>query len=372
MKKNIAWTSILLISCAVWFALTVPLTAAGGDSRVQSAGLYSGKAAAAPAQASDSGSGTAGEQTQSSDSRSKAAVTGPAPASTPKAAPVKEASLEDKVNEWIHALAKEKGFEAWSSAQWDKYPLGPGTHEWLILLHGKNNQQDVGYLVVGATEQGGYQLIEYGTGSNPLFSLNTLYHSMVQLELIPKHLSYAIFIGDQLRSFNPERLYIVPLQAAWRLTKDGKTWYIDAKTGRKLPDLSGVFSAGTTSSKAATGAKPGNQPVPRILQRLEKEPFDPFENTGWVHGKPLPSESFDEIRKLLLLENRRITYSGKWFGGKAVYPLAVTGYHVWDTEGPFVRLDHDGGPRFVRFAEAGLLGHYYPYLYNRETAINLL
>lgn len=368
MKKKIAWTSILLLSCAAWFALSVPLTAAGGNRRVQTSALSPGRgphqtdgtAAAGPAQTSDTISVTAGRQTQSSDSSTNPAAPKAAPTTAPNAAPAKEASLDEQVNGWIQAMAKEKGFEGWSSAQWEKYPLGPGTHEWLILLRSKSGQQDVGYLVVGATEQGGYQLIEYGTGSNPLYSLNTLYHSLVQLGLIPKHTSYEAFVQEHLRRFKPERLYIVPLQAAWRLTKDGTTWYIDAKTGRKLPDLSGAFPTGTAPAPTASGSQVSSQHPARITERLEKEAFDPFEKTGWVHGKPLHSEAFEDIKQTLSQPNRRITYSGKWFGGKAVYPLAVTGYHVWHTEGPFVRLDHDGGVRYVRFDLARSLGHFYP------------
>ena len=116
-------------------------------------------------------------------------------------------------------------------AKWNSYPLGPGTHGWVILF--SDQGREVGYMIVQATESGEFRLMEYGTGSSPLFSLTTLYRSLVQQELIPSTTLFEDFVQNETIPF--DRLYTSTLTSVWKVTLDDKTYYLDAKSGELLP-----------------------------------------------------------------------------------------------------------------------------------------
>jgi len=316
------------------------------SSRVTALGLSvqaSAEPKPAPAPGSGSGSGSSPDPTpgQGSDSGTTE----------------DQEDINVSVRGWVAALAKEKGFEGWADSRWDIYPLGPGTHSWVVILRSK--QQEVGYLVVAASENGGYKLLEYGTGTNPLFSMETLYRSSVQLGLIPDSSSYEAFVRG-LASDSPrvKRLYAPPLQAAWEITMKEGRLFLDAKTGEELPDL--VDWADGLPALPLAGKEPASPAVNRQVAAAEQwESFDPFEKAVWVKGKPLRSEDFPEWLLTAGKSGSKLTYSAKWFGGKVLYPLAVTGYHSWKGGSSFISLEQEGS-RFIPYDTATQFGGYYP------------
>lgn len=285
----------------------------------------------------------------------------PAPdagASSAKAAEQKavsrDAALEDQIRQWIGSLSKEKGFEAWSQAAWDVYPLGPGTHSWVVLL--RSSGQELGYLVISSTEDGSYKLMEYGTGITPLFSMETLFHSLVQRELIDPSMKLTTFLREP--PLPMKRWYIPPLQAVWQVDTAEGSRYFDAKTGEELPDVGGWLEQHADAS-LLPGDSGTSIPSGRVDASAEWEPHDPFLRPSWLKGKPMASPAFAELQEKLNEEAAQVTYSGKWYDGIALYPLAVSGFHLWSGGKPYVRLEHNG-PRYAAYEDTLPLGGYYP------------
>lgn len=256
-----------------------------------------------------------------------------------------EATLAATINTWRATLAREEGFENWQKAAWNSYPLGPGTHGWVVIL--TNDGQDVGYMIVHATENGSFRLTEYGTGHNPLFSLTTLYRSLVQQELIPY--SYSDFVQNQ--TIIQDRLYMDALTAVWKITLDDQTYYLDAKSAELLPlqedptpNLKDDLPKGTElSSKAQTVLFPA---------------FDPYDRLQWVQGQPLSVTKLSELQDALNLQNQ-LTYVTELYNGQVTMPLAILGYQQWSSGDTYLTLDHVG-PRYVILQAALQLGHIYP------------
>ncbi|WP_248925036.1 hypothetical protein [Paenibacillus hamazuiensis] len=253
----------------------------------------------------------------------------PAPSAPEKLADA--TTLEEAVAQWKQSLAKQKGFESWQKATWTSSTLGPGMHGWIVIL--KQGGSEVGYMVVHAASDGTLRLGEYGTGKYPLFSLNTLYKSLVQHELID--MSFSKFAES--KELHGEKLYYNPLQAVWKVKLKSKTHLIDAKTGELLPVREAVLPS------EASSAENGNTKTASshtIVERLDLPAFDPYEKLPWVKGKPLEIRSFAELKERIA-EKQKITYVGFLYGYEVTVPLAVTGYHAWSKDG-YVLLDQDG------------------------------
>ncbi|SEB74344.1 hypothetical protein [Paenibacillus sp. GP183] len=245
--------------------------------------------------------------------------------------------LDDTVNRWKLALAKEHGFESWEKATWSSYTLGPGNHGWAVIL--VNEGKEIGYMIIHAAENGELRLTEYGTGSSPLFSLTTLYRSLIQLGLIPE-------------STKADRLYLGPLQGVWTLTADQKTYVLDAKTGETLPfdNLSVMDNV--------TIPLPSNTTFSGKLEEKLLPSFDPYERLPWVQGNPVAISGLDELR-ITLQNNPKLTYVSEPYAGKVTYALAVLGYRKWEKDDPYLILDHEG-PCYLPLLSALSRGKLYP------------
>lgn len=266
--------------------------------------------------------------------------------STGEAAP---SGMTPVIRSWVDALAGEPGFESWAAASWTVYPLGPGTHSWVVLL--QTDAKEVGYLVLTA-DGDDYRLQEYGPGEYPLFSMNTLHRSLAQRGLL----------SDSYPSMTISRIYAAPMQGVWRI--DGtapEPLYLDAKTGEELPALdSWIYEqqAGAGQASSAYNITVAEQPG-TLVGTLIKMSFDPLLKPVWLKGSPLPELDYPAWKAgSISLEETPVTYLGKWFGGKALYPLAATGFHEWSHAGPFLRLEQDGA-RYVPYAAAVKLGRFF-------------
>ncbi|UUZ79900.1 hypothetical protein LJK88_33460 [Paenibacillus sp. P26] len=186
----------------------------------------------------------------------------------------------------IGRLSAQQGFEDWKDATWTSYALGPGTHGWVILL--SRNDREIGYLVVHSAGKDTYALSEYGKGEFPLFSMQTLYRSLVRLELIEY-------------SYHAERLYYGPLRPLWHITVDGadREWYLDAKTGEELPFSNGDKSPKTLPDTDSTEAFTKTDYRHKIIESGQTEPFDPYARLPWVQGKPAARPAFDDLKQRL-------------------------------------------------------------------------
>jgi hypothetical protein len=222
--------------------------------------------------------------------------------------------LDDSVNRWKQALASEPDFDQWKQASWSSYTLGPGTHGWVVIL--ETDGKEIGYMIIHAAESGELRLTEYGTGTSPLFSLTTLYHSLLQLELIPDTISFDDF--KHVKNVEWERWYFGSLQGLWKVTTDHITYVLDAKTGEALP-----------------------------LKTLP----DPSDES-------LAHEGLEAL-KGALKKNPKLTYVTERYKGKVTCAMAVRGYRKWGQDDPYLIVDQNGA-RYIPLNSAMTYGHIYP------------
>jgi hypothetical protein len=255
--------------------------------------------------------------------------------------------LDDTVNTWKQTLAKEKGFEAWSNAAWNSYTLGPGNHGWVIIL--QNAGQEIGYMIIHAAENGDLRLTEYGSGSSPLFSLTTLYQSLMQLELISDSTSFEEFIKQNPLAHN--RWYTDAFHAVWKITLNQMTYVLDAKTGEALPvDDSSFNSIGRTPLPDSTS-------LTGTVDESLVPTFDPYDRLPWVEGTPLPVTGLEEL-KSVMQKHAQLTYAADLYEGKVTYALAVRGFRQWGKDDPYLILDQKG-PRYLLLSFAVDQGKFY-------------
>lgn len=269
--------------------------------------------------------------------------------------------LNQQIKTWIAELAKQKPFTVWQSAQYDIYPLGPGTHGWLVLI--TLNNEEIGYLIVSAAPDNQLTLSEYGIGSNPLYSINTLYPSMVQQGIIPSSMKRSQLF--QSKSLTLSRLYAHPLLAVWKITVKGKdTFYLDAKTGEGLQIDDKMWQTQLKAMKALTNEKKESGFfLPTLTQTLPKEalqrlrPFDPYERFGWLTRDPLPIQTAEDLTRMLD-HKKKITFVSNWYGDTFLIPLPMIGYQQWETGETYIWTD-EFGSRWIPFQALKLYGKFY-------------
>lgn len=186
-------------------------------------------------------------------------------------------SVQDFARLTISKLSADPPFTSWKNAGTEYYPLGPGTHSWLVNV--MDGEQRIGYLIITAKDQGGYMLSEYGAGSYGLpYSLQDLRQFLAQQELIPSNLSGQLELTA---------LY-APLLPLWKLTIDNKTLYINASVLQVLPwsiskaeDMLHVKSA---AAGAISSLEPGLAPLPAYQTGGQD---DPYADLLWLTAPPL-------------------------------------------------------------------------------------
>lgn len=297
--------------------------------------------------------GTAGQQTAGDR---VAPLSSAAPSATPNAAvepPQSAASpapsggseqsgadfnqtLNNQIKGWLNALAEQKEFSRFKHAVYGIEPLGPGTHAWLVTV--REGQTDVGYLVVTYGPEGKLALGEYGAGSYPLFSLNTLRESLAQRELLASIPDYAT---------TAVKYYLGPLESFWSLTITEEPYYFDAKTGEPLPNLSDLVASLPVSPPSGENLLPQlaspatTEAANRISLALTVPAFDPMDNAGWLAAPPLPLDRFATFTAQLQ-QPEPLTYVAWLYNKLALFPLAVTGAQEWSDGSAFFAVDQEG------------------------------
>ncbi|WP_230193314.1 hypothetical protein [Paenibacillus sp. CECT 9249] len=264
------------------------------------------------------------------------------------------ATLNQRISDWIGRLAEHEEFAAWKQAEYQVYPLGPGMHGWLVLL--TKGAEDVGYLVVSATETGEPILSEYGTGSQSLFSMNTLYSSLVQHELIPSSVLPEQF--EQWDRISIDRYYIHPMLAVWKVGISGEpNRYVDAKTGQILTIGDDEWRAQLSKfQNDPTAGIAGSvwQPQPSVSAA---EAFDPYYRIVWITHEPLDVSNPKQLLDWFA-DNVKMTYVSEWYDEAYLVPVALTGYQIWDGITTYVGFDQEGN-RYVPFETLSRYGSFY-------------
>jgi len=251
-----------------------------------------------------------------------------------------EVSLEAQVDIWIAELAKDEAFSAWKHATWRKAPLGPGQHGWVVFV--QQGGKTIGYMVVGAKPEGGYELLEYGEGEFPLFS-----SAVLEQALTSDGLEGVAFTSKAA----VERLYFDPMHAVWQVSEAGVVRYADAATGAWLP----IGAEEVSRLKVSTSTK---ESLSGKRLHIMKEPGDPYMNLDWFEASDASIRGWNDFAAWFAAKGEgEAIYAGSAFAGAVSTPVGVAGYHWWPVAdgieaadaplGGFVALDQEGLTRYA-------------------------
>ncbi|WP_434751806.1 hypothetical protein [Paenibacillus amylolyticus] len=215
----------------------------------------------------------------------------------------------------------------WLTAQLEYYPLGPGTHGWLVYA----NVQDkpIGYMIISITAQGKLSLSEYGQGEDVLYNSELLGQALERQQLNLNTLQTA---GGELT-----RRYAAPLLAYWKVERvSSPALYIDASNGDLLPNnvLERLEkSPGTQSSDSAEVQELQFIPAATtwITNPVRLRPaFDPSLQLTWLTSEPIQLSQVkqriqnSQLGALVFSAGERNLF----YGG----PLPVSAYQLWHTQ----------------------------------------
>lgn len=253
-----------------------------------------------------------------------------------------EKPLQKQAQRWVNELAGQPQFAQWKLGKLHISPLGPGTHSWLVLI--KQQDQILGYMIIHASEEGGYQLGEYGTGEYPLFDNQLLQLSLLQLELVQP------VSGTEL-------LYIHPFLASWKVASKNDLYYMDGFNGEQLPVNTEEWNQAAKQEQAVDQCSRISADA-ALDTALERASFDPYERMPWLTNPPLKLDAADYQPFMSFINKLQLRYATERFNGRLLLVSSVTGYHEWkDKQGKqlFIALDSDGSGDAQRFIPLSLL-----------------
>ncbi|MEK4663896.1 hypothetical protein MHH93_18575 [Priestia sp. FSL H7-0729] len=209
----------------------------------------------------------------------------------------------------------------WKKADLDFYPLGPGTHSWLVeaAFEGK----PIGYMIITATEQGHMMLSEYGQGEQSPYNNELLGQALDRQHM---NLEALLAGGGELHLG-----YALPLLAYWKVEQPSQpALYIDATNGDVLPseflNLLEADSKQVSASITQLTTAPSGSVDPLHLRPA----FNPADNLLWITSKPVAADraqnviQHGEIQEIVFsADDHNVIYGG---------PLPVSGYQLWHTE----------------------------------------
>lgn len=229
-------------------------------------------------------------------------------------------TLQDFTRHTISKLSADTPFQDWADADTEYYPLGPGTHSWLVNV--MNGKQRIGYLIITAAEPKGYVLSEYGAGTYGLpYSLTELRQYLVQEELI--HSSYS-------GKLELEALY-APLLPVWKITLDHTILYINASVPQLLPwslsEAGEVFSSHPASKNLLSSLDTGRSPLKVVRSG---GPDNPYKDLQWLTLPELNVSSNTEFEALLAL-NGSLAFQSSGRNDHLGAPFMITGFQRWNS-----------------------------------------
>lgn len=268
--------------------------------------------------------------------------------------------LRSFAEETVRRLAGTAPFTAWSDAKTIIEPLGPGTHSWLVSVQPSGaapGSDTSGYLIISATDNGEYMLVEYGIGPESLYNLSAL-------------LTTKPSVQTKTQSANMmkiEKLYAGPTLALWKLSSlDSKLkpmQFFDAANGELLPETSDSWKSQAADysppSLAAGSRRQGLSPENPVYTGSG---FDPYDNILWMTKKAMTikKQSFDN---LLQAAERLLFVSA---GPKRTYsvPLPVFGYQTWTADRESITYALTGtesSPRWIALDALMSAGYFVQY-----------
>jgi hypothetical protein len=281
--------------------------------------------------------------------------------------PDPQADLHETVAEWIRKIAQEHKLVPWQEATFHIEPLGPGTHGWLV--HVLDQQTPIGYLIIHALEDGGFRLAEYGVGEQPIFDLETLQESLVQLGMIDSQVTLDQLCTMLIAPSEPEsapadadgvkrplviqRHYLYPFAAYWKVQDKEKkiTAYFDAFTGEQYP------LSKDPVSKSDVNINYVSTVLTALKDRMQLPKFDPYEDLGWIVEEPIRVSSIDDVIEPLR-HKQRLTLTVELYDDLVLLPYPIIGYAQWEKAEAYL-LIYSEGLRYVPLIDAVRYGNIY-------------
>ncbi|GAA0133898.1 hypothetical protein YSY43_07380 [Paenibacillus sp. YSY-4.3] len=277
----------------------------------------------------------------------------------------------------IGKLSASKPFTDWKGARPEFQPLGPGMHAWLVTL--TQDGKPVGYLILGARPSGGYALIEYGAGPEPLFDTAALQRAMAAESDVSTH---SASLPSHQAALQVEQLYAGPTLAEWRIVdRTGQAkglqaqatlgesltqQYRDARNADPLPDNESVWQRLLSSplqlSSAIVASGP-SAPVPNP-PTITADSFDPNDNLLWLASGKLKLTAASLTRELR--QHQSLVFAARSEDRNYTLPLPVYGYQTWEQDSDtaaiervYVMTGSTESPRFIAFDELAKAGQFY-------------
>ncbi|AIQ12455.1 hypothetical protein [Paenibacillus durus] len=230
-------------------------------------------------------------------------------------------SLEAFVREAADKLADEAPFKEWKTAKLSIHPLGPGTHGWLVNLI--SGDKRIGYMIITASDNGGYTLSEYGADTEGLpYSVTEL-----RLFLAQQGLIHSIF-----DNFESVPLY-APLLPYWKVTVNGQTLYVNAVVPEILPwDVSkadAVARSSQTERRYGLTASGSLSEITAGPMFQTGHTGNPYDNLLWLTSPKLAPLAAGEFVQLLQQQQGLVFRSNAGANDILGAPLMITGYQLW-------------------------------------------
>ncbi|MGC5327073.1 hypothetical protein [Brevibacillus sp. SYSU BS000544] len=233
-----------------------------------------------------------------------------------------------QVHDWIDNLSsKDEQFKEWKDAKTNIQALGPNSRQWLVTLQVRN--KPVGYLIVEEdrktdpqSDMPSFILLEYGLGEYILFNEST------QPKQFPGQPVY-----DGFASF-------------WKISQNGTTQYVDAKTGEQYPTIVKPDNP-VMSTLAKTDLAQAGLALTRHTS-LGTTLTDPFDQIDWMFATPVSAQNTEITWQDLwkTTDQEAVVVTASLFQDEVMAPFTVGSLHVWGENVAYIGV-WDEGLRFL-------------------------
>jgi len=272
-----------------------------------------------------------------------------------------ERQLHEHAQRWSKQLAADPSFATWRDAELTIYPLGPGTHSWMVILTQANER--VGYFIIQATEDGKYKLGEYGL--DPYITYLDSFEQ--QASLLPGTHSDSDPSAAALQ-------YVHPFLTAAASNSNDNIY--ELISGEELPVNLQQFTIETQNKslklkldELRTFSENNYISIDSSLAAaVHLKTFDPFGKMPWLTSSAINENftlsSHDKLQAQLIkaiTEQKQLRYVTEQYSNKVLFAFSVTGYHQWDKQ-LFVELaisDYQTTKRYIPLSDLMMHGYFY-------------
>ncbi|GAB6988669.1 hypothetical protein [Paenibacillus pini] len=241
------------------------------------------------------------------------------------------AQLESFSENIVRELSHQPAFASWARANINYYSLGPGTHGWFAAV--MQNERQIGYMIISASEDGGFILSEYGDESSLPYSFDLLHNRLKQEHLMTASTTIP-------KSLDIEVLY-TPLLPVWRVTPKGQeSIYIHAITAEILPtaEVKINLSSMPLTSLNAKGVQSNNNNRFYLNDssfaskgKGANHIYDPYNNMLWLTAPKLEIRTNSDFKAAMKDAQENLVFLSPHHNAAYGAPFAISGLQSWST-----------------------------------------